>query len=115
MNRRKFFGLSIAAATMPASAAVVVEAHAMRAGAGPVGRVSMEEGDPGFRAYCMARGDRKTVRVFLDGIEQRYATTADAVEGWVERGVRTPEGNLAHDGERMLRETVYGAVRIEIV
>lgn len=113
MNRRKFFGLGFVAAAMSPTAALEA-AHA--ATAGPVGRVSVVEGEPGYREYCIARGDGKTVRAILDGVNITDADAADAIEGWVRRCVRTPKGNIAHDGRgNILMEVVYGAVRIEII
>lgn len=111
MDRRAFLrGSAVAVAGIPAVAAP--SPTAVRNADGR--RVSCVQGDPGYRLYCMARGDRQTVKVFLDGVEQKWAETADEVEGFIDRAVATPNGNLAHDGHEILKERVYGDVRIVI-
>lgn len=77
-------------------------------------RISCLKDDPGYRAWCMLRGDGKTAKVYLDGVEQKDACIADEAEGMVRRAVRTPEGNLAIGRDEVLEETVYGDVHIEI-
>jgi hypothetical protein len=63
----------------------------------------------------MLIGDGKKIRVFLDGVRQeRMCVTADETTGYVKRAVLTPAGNIAHDGENILFDDVYGDVRIEI-
>lgn len=79
-------------------------------------RVSCVPGDPGELLYSQACGDGKTVKVFLDGVEQKWAETADEAEGFVDRIVETPQGNMAINrvtGE-ILKERVYGDVRVVI-
>lgn len=79
-------------------------------------RVSIVKGDPGERLYAEACGDGKSVRVFLDGVEQRHAETADEAEGFVDRCVTTAEGNIAWNrrtGE-ILKERAHGRVEIVI-
>lgn len=110
MDRRSFFRLPLA---IPAIVATAATAEPRRVFEGRITRVSMVESDPGYRAYCMLRGDGRHVRVFLDGVYQKYAKTADTAEGFVLRIATTPLGNMAHDGERLFEETVYG--RVEIV
>ncbi|QJS27469.1 twin-arginine translocation signal domain-containing protein [Rhizobium ruizarguesonis] len=108
MNRRSFMkGAAGAVAVAPVIASVAV--------AKPNGlRVSSEEGDAGYRPYCIAHGDSKKVRIYLDGIEQKYAVMADETLGAVKRVVLTPSDNFAHDGQNILYEEVYGDVRIAI-
>ncbi|SER57658.1 hypothetical protein [Rhizobium sp. NFR03] len=107
MNRRSFLKAAPAVAVLPGVA--------LASGHAPAGyqRLSTEKDDPGYRAYCMLRGDRKKVKIFLNG-QETSALTADAGEGWVKRHVITPEGNVAHDGRELLTEVVHGAVTIEI-
>lgn len=111
MDRRSFLrGSAIAVAGIPAVAAASPIAVRKEGGR----RISSVTGDPGHRLYCMARGDGQTVKVYLDGVEQKWAETADEAEGFVDRVVETPAGNMAHDGRDLLKERVYGDVRIEI-
>lgn len=109
MDRRSFLrGAAVAPiiATLPAISSA------------PAGyeRVSCEKGDPGERAYALARADGKTVKVYLDGVEQKHAVTADANEGWVKREVVSPAGNIAYNPAtwEIYREIVHGVVRIDI-
>lgn len=76
-------------------------------------RISVDPDDPGYRQYCVLRGDNKKITVFLNG--QKYVgKTADEAMGFVVGPVRTLEGNIAHDGENFLEETLYGDVRIVV-
>lgn len=111
MNRRSFFRGAVALPTLLAgSLATPAVASNTR-----ITRVSTDRVDVvGHRNYCMCLGDGKTVKVYLDGVEQRRAKAADSVEGWVKRLVTTPAGNVAHDGRDLLEETVYGNVAIVI-
>lgn len=113
MDRRSFVSL------LPLGAAAVVHKPTEAVARGiPDGiRVSSEKGDPGERLYCQLCGDKKRVRIFLDGAEQQMAVTADERLGMVKRAVLTPKGNLAvnHATGEIFHEEVYGAVRIEIV
>jgi hypothetical protein len=77
-------------------------------------RISTEPDDPGYRAFCQLRGDDIWPVVYLDGVEEKHCVTVDAKEGWVKRAVLTPRGNIAHDGNKILHEIVYGHVVIEI-
>lgn len=106
MDRRSFLKATAAASVaLPVTAAVAIGK--------PNGvRVSCEENDPGYRAYCMARGDGHKVEVYLDGAHQRAALMADEAKGVVKRVVMTPKGNFAHDGVNVLTEEVTGDVRI---
>lgn len=108
MDRRSFLkGSAVAAVTLPAVASALA--------ANPNGiRVSVEADDPGYRAYCLARGDGKKVDVYLDGTRQTSSLMADERTGTVKRVVLTPNGNFAHDGENVLTEQVYGDVRVVI-
>lgn len=109
MDRRSFLRGSAAAVVSAPVAAVAVKKVGGR-------RVSTIKGDPGERLYAEACGDGKTVKVFLDGVEQKWVETADEAEGFVDRVVETPEDNMAINlaaGE-LLKERVYGDVRIVI-
>jgi hypothetical protein len=111
MNRRSFFRGAVALPTLLAGAATMPAVASNTR----ITRVSMDRSDAvGHRNYCMCVGDRKTVKVYLDGEYQKYATAADSVEGWVKRLVTTPGGNIAHDRHEVLVETVYGNVAIVI-
>src|SRR5690606_27382111 len=113
MDRRSFLrGSAVAVAGVPVVAAASCIAVRKLGGR----RVSCVQGDPGERLYSQACGDGKTVKVFLDGVEQKWAETADEAEGFVDRIVETPQGNIAINratGE-ILKERVYGDVRIVI-
>lgn len=113
MDRRSFlFGSAVAVAGAPVVTAASPIAVRKIGGR----RVSCVPGDPGERLYSQACGDGKTVKVFLDGAEQKWAETADESEGFVDRIVETPKGNVAinHVTGEILKERVYGDVRIVI-
>lgn len=108
MKRRDLFRAGAVVAIAGATSMPVIAAGGRR--------VSVVKGDPGERLYGEACGDGKSVRVFLDGVEQRHAETADEVEGFVDRCVTTAEGNIAWNrrtGE-ILKERVHGRVEIVI-
>ena len=113
MDRRSFLrGSAIAVTGVPAVAAPAVAAVLKPGGR----RISIVRGDPGERLYSEACGDGKRVTVFLDGVEQKWCETADESDGFVDRIVETPGGNMAFNwaaGE-VLKERVYGDVRIVI-
>lgn len=108
MNRRGFLkGAAVAIAAAPAAAnAAVFKADGIR--------VSSNKDDPGYRAWCIAKGDGKTVRVYLNGVEQKFASMADEARGEVRRAVLTPNGNLAIGNDEVLEEIAYGDVRVTI-
>ncbi|BCH33150.1 hypothetical protein MesoLjLc_50800 [Mesorhizobium sp. L-8-10] len=112
MDRRSFLR---GAAVAP----IAVTGAAVQANSAPEGyeRVSTETGDPGERAYAMACGDGKRIKVYLDGVEQQYCLTADARQGWVKRHVITEQGNVAFNRatEEILTEVVHGRVEIALV
>ncbi|MQX25039.1 hypothetical protein GHJ84_29700 [Sinorhizobium meliloti] len=79
-------------------------------------RLSSDKDDAGYRDWCILNGDNKIARVFLDGVEQKYASMADDELGEVRRTVLTSGGNFATDtlcGE-ILTEIVKGTVEIRI-
>ncbi len=75
-------------------------------------RISSESDNPGYRTFCEKRSEGLEPMIHLDGVEQQLVVTADDVEGFVERVVLTENGDVAHDGEKILREIVYGKVSI---
>lgn len=111
MDRRSFFKaaggltLGVVAGSFEAGAAVTKTGGL---------RFSTDEDDPGYRNYCITKGDGKKIKILLDGVEQRYCITADEAEGMVKRTVITPDGNIAHDGEKWIDEIVYGSVEIQV-
>lgn len=110
MDRRSFLkGAAVAFAAAPAAemaAAAVLKPDGIR--------ISCRQDDPGYRAWCILRGDHKKPMVYLNGRLCKFVSTADERLGIVIRGVETPGGNIAHDGENFLEETVYGDVGIVI-
>lgn len=107
MNRRSFFGLSLA---LPAAAIAVAAPAARAAGL----RVSSVKGDPGELLYGKAEIDFQRFRVYLDGVEQDWWHTADEGEGLIVRDVRSPTGAPAYNkvtGE-WVQETMHGKVEI---
>jgi len=109
MKRRSLLGLFATAPAMAAAASKVMAEPVKKAGGR---RLSCKDDDAGYREYCMARGDGQTIKVFLNGEEQKECITADESEGMVVRLVKTAKGNIAHDGGNLLEETVYGDVSI---
>ena len=107
MNRRSFFGLSLA---FPAMATAVAAPPAKAAGI----RVSFVTGDPGERLVGMAHIDGKRFDVYLDGVLQDWWQTADEAEGFVVRDVKSPEGRPALNKftDEWVKETMYGKVEI---
>ena len=113
MNRRSF------AKILPLGAIAIVHTPIEAVAHGkPEGiRVSCEKGDPGERLYAELCGDKRRARVFLDGVEQHEALTADERLGIVRRFAMTSKGNLAFNlstGEAYIEE-VRGVVVVEIV
>lgn len=105
MNRRSFFGLSLA---LPA---VAFAAPAARA-AGL--RISSVKDDPGEVLFGKSQIDGQRLRVYLDGVEQEWWRTADEAEGFVLRDVKSPNGGPAYNPltEEWLTETMRGKVEI---
>lgn len=110
MNRRAFFG---AAALVPLAIPAAASGAVFKKGGK---RISTVPGDPGERLYGECCGDGRRISVYLDGIEQPMAETADEAEGFVTRVVVTENGSIAVNRvtNGIVRETVYGDVRIEI-
>lgn len=77
-------------------------------------RVSTEKDDPGYISLAKLRSDGHTVKVYLDGIEQKNAVTADAREGFVKRSMVTEKGNIVVAFGEIINETLYGSVDIVI-
>lgn len=73
-------------------------------------RVSVDEQDPGYSPGLIGRG----VKVFLDGVEQRYAVTADDELGLVVLCDLDEQGNVKVKGDEVVWVTVHGAVKIEL-
>lgn len=70
-------------------------------------RFSIVDGDPGQIPYANVRSRGEDIRVFLDGVEQRYCRTVDTDQGSIElySGEQT--------SEEWLIETKFGAVTVE--
>lgn len=79
-------------------------------------RVSTEKGDPGEILYAQCCVDGQQIRVWLDGVEQHDAFTADEGLGIVVRAMKSPRGNIMFNAanQEVLTETVTGKVVIEI-
>lgn len=107
MQRRSFL---VGAILAPGAAAASLPISA------PIGgiRISCEKEDSGYRDYCIANGDGKIVKVWLDGVEQKRCVMADENLGVVKRMVTTPQGNIAHDNGEFLFEEIKGFVEVKI-
>lgn len=108
MDRRSFLR---AAAVLPlATPALALPGS----GTEGITRISCEAGDPGEIAFAKACGDGRKVIVLLNGVTCPDVKTADAVEGWVKRCIRTGNGNIAFNRVtgQILHEKVYGRVEI---
>lgn len=109
MNRRSFFRAAV-------FAPVAVAAAPASGAACEFTRISCERGDPGERAYSILRGRNLNPKVWLDGVEQKFAVTADVHEGFVKRAVDAGGGNVAFNdvtGE-VFEEVVHGRVEITV-
>jgi hypothetical protein len=112
MNRREIFKLGGAAA-----AVATIPARALAAGpkqSPDYTRVSTEEGDAGYVPYGHLMADGRWPTVYLDGVKQDGCLTADSNVGMIKRYVQTEHGNYAAVGNKLLTETVYGRVLIEV-
>lgn len=108
INRRGFLtSMSAAPAAIAATAAITPIAYH---------RVSVEAGDPGEAAFAALCAQKKRAEVFLDGVYQKWALTADAKEGWVRRHRIDEFDNVLFNPRtgKILNEVVYGSVVIEI-
>lgn len=78
-------------------------------------RLSVDHTDPGYEGWLKYRS-MGTVRVFLEGAELRYVFTADEDARQVVVPVLDAGGRMQLNPDRtdVLRETLYGHVRIEL-
>lgn len=74
-------------------------------------RLSVDSDDPGYRAY--QAGGRGAV-VFLGGVKLSHVLTADEEMGLAVVHKTDEAGNIVHCGGVIQRETLRGAVRIEL-
>lgn len=109
MNRRSFFRAAVAA-----PAAII--ASPRPGSACEFTRISCERGDPGERAYGILCGRGLSATVWLDGVEQKLAVTADVERGYVKRLVDAGGGRIAYNRmtDEVLHEEVYGRVEITV-
>jgi len=75
-------------------------------------RLSVDPDDPGY----MERLVGAAVKVFLDGVERAQVFTADTEKRLVVVPVLDANGRMQLNADRtgVLRETLYGHVRIEL-
>jgi hypothetical protein len=110
MNRRQIIaGLGIGGAAVAAGAVATAKPP-------PSARISCEKGDPGERLYSILCGDRKEIKIYLNGVEVKDGVvTVDPQLGMIKRAVVTPGGNRAYNnvtGE-LYYEEVFGEVHWE--
>lgn len=119
MNRRDFIArLAVIPASAWSTAALTVDAGAVTRVRKQIGiRVSIRKDDPGERTFAEIWADGKKGVVYLDGVRQKHAITADEREGMVVRLMTDDRGRvLVNPVEgRALEETVFGDVEIRIV
>lgn len=121
-TRRTFFGALAAALGFAASSVVSGRVEHRKTSAGShrpsyvLDEVSSHEGEPGYRAFCIACGDGGVIKVSVDGVDvSRRCDAADAPRGWARCYVETPDGNIAHNGHGdILTELVRGLVVITV-
>ena len=79
-------------------------------------RMSCHKDDPGYAAFLEANLRGKVV-VYLDGVVQHHAITADEEQGFVIRHATDAEGNVLINATRTatVTERVSGQVRISTV
>lgn len=110
MDRRSFFRFFAAAPVAVATARPDLPGFAAS-----YRRLSSESGDPGERAWAELAADGIYPKVYLDGVEQDLACTADVDLGMIRRAAKSPQGRLLMGAdEQVMIETVYGRVDIRI-
>jgi hypothetical protein len=60
-------------------------------------RISVDERDAGYPEYKNSVHQGKTVRVFLDGLEQKQVITADSCDGFIVAIELDERGNFVWD------------------
>lgn len=75
-------------------------------------RVSVNEGDPGYRVFQHCGGYGSKWTVMLDGEELEGAVTADPDAGYVVVLARNAKGELYGINGEVARETRYGRVQV---
>lgn len=75
-------------------------------------RLSVYEGDPGFANYDGLGERRHSIRILLDGVEQKDVVTADRSQGWLRRFTMV-DGRPVQIGNRLQTEVVKGRVEFE--
>lgn len=100
-----------------ASGVAIAGASGVAIPAAPGRRVSVESGDPGEVELALIRADGHEVEIYLDGVIQEHALTADEAEGMVKRYMTSAGGEILINREagRILEETVRGLVEVRIV
>jgi len=76
------------------------------------GRVSSDQRDRGSRNFCDLQVAGYTIRVMLDGVEQKDCDIADPIEGFVRRCKLDNRGMIYADGDEIATETISGHVQI---
>jgi len=79
-------------------------------------RVSSVQGDVAEPFWASLIAEGKTVRVYLDGVEQPLADTADEQRGYIVRPATDSRGGIfvnTHT-DQVIRETMFGEVKVVI-
>ena len=72
-------------------------------------RITVVNGDPGERVFP----EREVINVYLNGKEVEWCFTADDERGEVVAAVMDKDGRPCTESNEVMRETLYGEVRIE--
>jgi hypothetical protein len=112
MDRRAFLRM-LGFAPLAAAAAAAPLVSPSR---GDYRRVSCVAGDPGEVAYSKICGDGNIVEIYLDGVLQKEAMTADVDCGFADRYVVSDAGNIAINRvtSEALTERVFGNIEIAV-
>jgi hypothetical protein len=78
-------------------------------------RYSIDREDPGHEAWRKLVAERRHLDIFLDDARVGDVITCDDEEGFVLGYVRSADGRLVRDGDRIAERRVEGRVRIEVL
>jgi hypothetical protein len=78
------------------------------------GRISMKDGDPGRVPLAQLHAAGYIVRVYLDGVEQKYCEAADPAKRWIKRTKVKSDGQPIIWNNEFQSEELTGDVVIRL-